>query len=375
VILFLHHRYRTLGGEERAIEDLMWLVREHLGEETQLLMRESTGIGQRRAARGLLRGGLAPDDVGKAVRLTGATIVHAHNLHPTWGWRALASAREAGARVVLHLHNYRLVCAVGVCVDVNFEDCTRCHGANTLPGVRLNCRGSRPQAVVYAAALALHSRRMVAHADAVVVPSAFALERLRALGAPVGEARIVPHVIRSFATGSRADRGSYALIAARLVREKGLDIAIEACREAELPLVVAGDGPMQIAAEPGVRVVGRVNADELAELRAGAGLELVPSRMAESFGLSAAEAMAAGVPVVGSRIGHLAELLPDDALVAPGDVVALAAAAKQRFGDREAGAAGIERVRALTAPEVVAPVLRAVYDEVRAGDRSAPAVQ
>ena len=39
----------------------------------------------------------------------------------------------AGARVVLHLHNYRLVCAVGTCFTRG-EDCTRCHGRNTLPG-------------------------------------------------------------------------------------------------------------------------------------------------------------------------------------------------------------------------------------------------
>ncbi len=344
----------------------MWLAREHLGEETQLLMRESTDTGRRQAARGLLAGGLKPNDVGKAVRLTGATIVHAHNLHPTWGWRALASARAAGARVVLHLHNYRLVCAVGVCVDRNNDDCTRCHGANTLPGIVHHCRGSRAEGVVYAAALALHSRRMVQQADAVVVPSTFARERLRALGAPVDDARVVPHVIRSFADTSHADQGTYALIAARLVREKGLDIAMAACREAGLPLVVAGDGPLVVEPSEGIRVVGRVDADELARLRAGAGIELVPSRMAESFGLSAAEAMAAGVPVVGSRIGHLAELLPQDALVDPGDPSALAQAATRLFGDREAGAAGIARVRELTAPDVVAPVLRAVYDEVRA---------
>jgi glycosyltransferase involved in cell wall biosynthesis len=365
VILFLHHRYRTLGGEERAVEELMWLVREHLGEDVQLLARDSVGVGRWKAAHGLLRGGLRPQDVGAAVRLTGASIVHAHNLHPTWGWRALASARAAGARVVLHLHNYRLVCAVGTCADPRGEDCTRCHGADTLPGLRLNCRASYREAAVYAAALALHSRRMVEQADAVVVPSAFALDRLRTLGAPVDHAHVVPHVMRSFATTSRADRGTYALIAARLVRGKGLDVAVAACRKVRLPLVVAGDGPLKIAPSDGVRFVGRVDGDELARLRAGAGIELVPSRTAESFGLSAAEAMAAGVPVVGSRIGALTELLPDDALVAPGDATALAAATTRRFGDSDIGTAGIQRVRALTAPEVVAPTLARIYDEVR----------
>ena len=145
MILFLHNRYRVAGGEERAVEDLLWLVREHLGEEAELLARDSATLGRSRAAVALLRGGLAPDDVAAAVRRTGARAVSAHNLNPAFGWRALAAAREAGARVVLHLHNYRLVCAVGTCFNSRGEDCVRCQGRDTLPGVRLNCRGHRPR--------------------------------------------------------------------------------------------------------------------------------------------------------------------------------------------------------------------------------------
>src|SRR5438445_5172545 len=172
MVLFLHNRYRTTGGEERVVEDLMWLVRQHLGEPAELLARESAELGAGSAALGLLSGGLRPEEVTQAVRLGGARVVHAHNLHPTFGWRALAAARAAGARVVLHLHQYRLVCAIGVCFTRG-EECTRCHGRNTLPGVRLNCRGSVPEAVTYGASLALWQRRLVEQADAVLVPSVF----------------------------------------------------------------------------------------------------------------------------------------------------------------------------------------------------------
>src|SRR3712207_4793145 len=195
MILFLHNRYRTTGGEERAVDDLVWLVRETLGEEAELLTRDSAPLGRARAATALLRGGLDGDDIAAAVRRTRARVVHAHNLLPAFGWRALAAARDAGARVVLHLHNYRLVCAVGTCFTHD-GDCTRCHARDTLPGVRLNCRGTGPEAAVYGASLALHQRRMTANADAVLVPSAFAEERLRTLGAPLGAVHVVPHPVR-----------------------------------------------------------------------------------------------------------------------------------------------------------------------------------
>src|SRR3954469_8972245 len=262
VILFLHNRYRTTGGEERVVDDLLWLVREHLGEDAELLARDSAGLGRARAAAGLLRGGLEPGEVGAAVRRTGARIVHAHNLLPGLGWRALAAARDAGARVVLHLHNYRLVCAVGTCFT-HGEDCTRCHARNTLPGVRLNCRGgSLAESAAYAAALALWQRRIAAQADRFLVPSAFALGRLRRLGAPVDDrAGVLWSVQRSFATASSAARGGPVLCAGRLSHEKGVADAIVACRAVGLPLVVAGDGPAEaelteLAAGADVRFLG-----------------------------------------------------------------------------------------------------------------------
>jgi glycosyltransferase involved in cell wall biosynthesis len=365
VILFLHHRYRTAGGEEQAVDDLTWLVRTHLGENAELLARDSARVGNTRAAAGLLRGGLDPEDVARAVRRTGARIVHAHNLHPTLGWRALAAARAAGARVVLHLHQYRLVCAIGVCFR-DGHDCVRCHGRNTLPGIALNCRGARGEAAAYGVALMTWQRRLAAQADAFVVPSRFAETRLRDLGAPLGRTFVVPNVIREFAAAPPSAPGEHALVVSRLAPEKGVAVAVEACRLAGIPLVVAGDGPERerLAAGAGgsARFVGRVSAEELARLRGAARVALVPSLSAETFGLAAAEAMAAGLPVAASRIGALPELVPEAWLAPPGDAQGLAEVMR-RLGDADgAGAEALERVRAVTAPERVAPALAEAYE-------------
>jgi glycosyltransferase involved in cell wall biosynthesis len=392
MVLFLHNRYRTIGGEERVVEDLLWLVREHLGEPAELLERGPTnGVRARaasRAAAGLLRGGSKPDEVTRAVRSTGARVVHAHNVHPTLGWRALAAARDAGARVVLHLHQYRLVCAVGVCFTRG-EECTRCHARNTLPGMRLNCRGSVPEALTYGAALALWQRRLVEQADAVLVPSEFARARLRELGAPLrwDRVRVLAPPVRLLSAdaglrpgtdparprqrprtaGANGPSRPYALLVARLAPEKGVDVAIDACRMAGMRLLVAGEGPEQAAlreraGDADVSFLGRVNDAELAELRAGASLALAPSRSAETFALAAAEAMAAGLPVVASNVGALPELIEPAALVPAGDARALAEAIARLAGDRAAGERARERVQALCGPGVVAEALIAAYD-------------
>jgi glycosyltransferase involved in cell wall biosynthesis len=139
---------------------------------------------------------------------------------------------------------------------------------------------------------------------------------------------------------------------------------------------VAGEGPLRaelemLAARTGgdVRFAGRVAEDELAHLRATAALAVVPSRAAETFGLAAAEAMAAGLPVVAAATGALGELVDPAGLVAPGDPAALAAAARARWGDERAGDAGLARVSSLAAPETIAARLRHVY---AAAERAAP---
>jgi glycosyltransferase involved in cell wall biosynthesis len=380
MVLFLHSPYRVTGGEERVVEDLAWLVREHLGEPVVSLMRrpisDRSGEASRpRAAAGLLRGGLHPQQVAERVRASGARLVHAHNLNPTLGWRALRAAREAGAGVVLHLHQYRLVCATGVCFTRG-EQCTRCHARNTLPGVLRNCRGSRLEALAYGAGLALWQRKLVEQADAVAVPSEFARERLRALGAPLPWERV--HVLapplREFAAGSSAADGRYALVVSRLAPEKGVDVAIDACRLAGRPLVIAGEGPelerLRARAAGGeVTFAGQVGGERLARLRREAAVALVPSRSGETFGMAAAEAMAAGVPVAASAVGALTELVAEEGLVrgegegaAPsGDVALFAGALARLWADARAGERGLERVRSLCAPTVVAEGLERLY--------------
>ena len=138
------------------------------------------------------------------MRRTGARVVHAHNVNPTLGWRALAAAREAGARVVLHLHNYRLVCAVGTCFTRG-EDCTRCHGRNTLPGVapelpRRLARGVRGlrRGPVALAARPRRARRPLRRAQRVrAAPPA------RCSALPVADcATVIPSVQSAFADRS-----------------------------------------------------------------------------------------------------------------------------------------------------------------------------
>lgn len=369
MILHLHHRYRTLGGEEQAIAGLRRLTEQRLGQPTALLERDSTATGAARAARGLLLGGIDPDEVSAAVRREGARVVHVHNVHPTFGVRALRAARSEGARVVLHLHNYRLVCAVATCVR-DGRDCTACHGRDTRPGVRHRCRGGASESLVYAAGISRQQRALLAAADAVVVPSRAALDRLRELGAPLPDrgVHVVAHPVDAGAPIVPDPHGP-AIFAGRLAPEKGVATAIAAARLTGRPLVVVGDGPLEAELHeaardlPHVTFPGRLGVDELAALRASGSVELAPSLAHETFGLAAAESMLRGLPVVASDVGALRELVPDDARVPPSDPAALADAWVRLAGDADAGRRQRDAARTVTDPDAIVAGLRAAYGD------------
>lgn len=349
-VLLLHNRYRALGGEERAVADLARLL-EGRGHEVERLERSSAETSRTVAARGLLRGGVTDDAVSEAVERFRPEVVHAHNLHPLLGWRALAIAKSAGARTVLHLHNFRLFCAIYSA----YRDggvCFRCRGQHTWPGLRLRCRGSVPEAAVYAIGLRRQQPFLFAHADRFVALSEASKNRLVELGVPSARTERLPNFVSSFAERSRAHEGRHALIAGRLVEEKGFDIAVEAAREAGVPLVVAGDGPeeprlKELARGADITFTGHLTEAELAKQRARAAAVLVPSRWEEHCPYSVLDAQAAGVPVLVSGLGGLPELVDRDAVVPPGGWAEALAAL---WGDpelrRERGEQALARARA-----------------------------
>jgi glycosyltransferase involved in cell wall biosynthesis len=107
----------------------------------------------------------------------------------------------------------------------------------------------------------------------------------------------------------------YYLCASRLTDYKRIDLAIEACHDLGVPLVVAGDGPARsrlerAAAGRDVEFVGHVSDRELASLLSRCRALIVPAE--EDFCITAVEAMAAGRPVVGYARGGLVETVVSD---------------------------------------------------------------
>ena len=374
-VLVVHNRYRFEGGEERSVALHVAALR-RAGIAHALLERDSSAVSRAAAARALLRGGREEHDVASAVRELGADVVHVHNMQPTFGPRALEAARAAGAAVVMHLHNLRLFCAIGV-ASRDGGPCFRCHHRFTLPGLVLNCRESLPEAAVYAAALAQWQPAVLEAVDRFLVPSGYAAGQVVKLGLPSDRVELLPHYLpaEAFAERSAAAEGGYALLAARLAPEKGVDTAIEAAALAGVPLRVAGDGPaaqdlgaLAARTRAPVALLGRLDRAAIDHELRGAAMLLMPSRFHEFAGYAALEAMAAGVPVIASTSGALPELVGPERCVLPNDAGALAARMRELWEDPErrrvAGMELIARTRKAHDEGAHVEALRELYERL-----------
>jgi glycosyltransferase involved in cell wall biosynthesis len=167
-----------------------------------------------------------------------------------------------------------------------------------------------------------------------------------------------------FSPAEHTGRGKRLLIVGRMASVKGIPVLLDAIKRLrsthpDLNLTVVGDGPERASFEQHARDLGIeacidfVGYQSQAEVRkrlCATDVFVLPS-FAEGVPVVLMEAMAAGVPVVATRIAGVAELVDDGRsglLVPPGDTGALAAAIDELLTDPDKraafGRAGREKV-------------------------------
>jgi glycosyltransferase involved in cell wall biosynthesis len=297
--------------------------------------------------------------------------------------RVIEIARRFGVPVVLSLHDFYSACPLAHLQKIRGGLCTGPDGGRECAST---CFADDSDARLRWGLRTAYFRRLVDASDLITVPSLFLGEYLVAFGADASRLEIVPlgiAVSASTATPHRErDEDGLALaFVGVVVAHKGVHLIVDALRAAQLGRVdlrIVGhivdqnyaDGLTRAAtAVPGLNLSfsGAFEPSELPERLRGVDLAVFPSVVPESFGLTAREALAMGIPVVASRIGALSEVVVharNGLLVTPGNVADLAAALRLYAVDstlRASLAEGACLTAYVTVDDHVA-VMRSLYD-------------
>jgi glycosyltransferase involved in cell wall biosynthesis len=344
--LTIFNEQREFGGEEVAVRSTVELLRSR-GVDTEVLHASSRDLSDsladkvRAAASGIYSVSSHRRAV-SFVRSFDPDVVHAHNVYPLLSPSVLAACRQEGYPVVFTAHSQILTCPTWYNVyDGNI--CERCFGGGEYACVVQNCRDNILESIAYAARsasarkLGLFSR----NAHVIVVGSDFMRERLQRAGYENNRIAVLPSFVELPDT-PKSDKGDRVIYVGRLSREKGVHVLLEAARSLpDIPFHIIGTGPEQSALDrsspPNVTFEGFVGHASLSHLYRSARVLVLPSVTYETNGpYVALEAMAHGVPVLGSRIGAVAETITDGEtglLFEPGDSAGLARCLRQMWDD------------------------------------------
>jgi len=335
-------------------------------------------------------------------------IVHLHAHTSAVSDLLLDEARRGGARTVVTYHTPTFSCLRGTLLHMGREvcdgairrhRCTACalaaHGVSPAvaqvvalvpPAVgraamRLGSGGRWRTALALSAAAAATAVRfgdLTGKADRVVAPARWVVDVLGKNGVPATRTALVrqgmPGIAVAPAGAGRSGDGGPLRIGfyGRLSPTKGIDVLIGALAlipdaDVILELTVidearggrdGGGLRRAAAADTRIRLNDTLPPDGVVEAMRSLDLVAVPSRWLETGPLVVLEAFAAGTPVLGSRLGGIAELVTDgvDGVLLPADDIAAWASAIATL------AADRARMRALRAgvrpPRTMADVAR-----------------
>lgn len=265
-----------------------------------------------------------PDPVlGKAVRRLVDSwhpdVIHAH------GWCAFSSHWPGSPPLIITLHDHALRCPKRTLLRGTAE-------CSTGRGIRcVSCAGD--QSVIRRTALAAAMSRSVSdlakHTDRFIAVSHSIAQRAAEIGISGSKVQVIPNFLdpKTMVPGADPEHRTILFVGPDSPH-KGRSVAIEAfCRlppgTAQL-LLVGGGAPVNIE---GISSLGYLRGPALWQQYRRASVVVVPSIWPEPSPTVALEAMAHGLPVIGSRIGGIPDLVEHERsglLVPPNDASRLA---------------------------------------------------
>lgn len=290
------------------------------------------------AARDFVYSLEAKEKLDRLVRDVRPDLVHLHMFHHQLSPSILDVIKKRGLPAVYTAHDLQMLCPNYRMLQGG-RVCEACLHGKAFPCVRNRCvMDSFAKSALSALEYKIHRLRgAYSVIQSWIMPSEFYYQKFLEAGIPEEKLAYIPNFLPLPAADSVSLPGkdSGMLYFGRLSEEKGIRTLLQAVSGTEIPLRIAGTGPLeheikallQTGNDPHVRLLGFLSGDALEHEIRSARAVVLPSEWYENCAYVAIEAMRLGRPLIGSRIGGIPEQIRENGLLTvPGSAESLRAA-------------------------------------------------
>lgn len=304
-------------------------------------------------------------DAKKAVRRFikefGPDVFHCHIYYGKLSSSILSEVKNQAVPLIQTIHEYKVVCPTYQ-LSSNGTVCEKCANFRFYNVLKHRCnKGSVSRsAASMVESYVSYIFGSIEKIDRFIAVSDFQRNKVISMGVPANKISTIHNFVDIGEIVPEYAVGRYFIYFGRVEREKGIWVLLEAFRKIKnISLLIVGEGSASEGAKEycrrnamsNVTFFGFATRDQLGDLIRGATASIVPSVWYETFGLSAAESLAYGKPVIAADIGGLPEVLSvgdDSTLIEAGNVDELVAAVEEmaygKLDLEKMGRAGRENV-------------------------------
>ena len=262
-------------------------------------------------------------------------VAHLHIFYGRLTSSILKALKEESIPTVMSVHEYRMLCPVSVFMSSKGEICEKCAGKNYIPCVTSKCnKGS----YAFSSISAIESTfrdiffDYKKYIDHFIMVSQFIQNKHREYFPGIEKKSSILYNFQNLNNINISKPKEVDLVFfGRLSREKGILTLLNAIRENKnISLKIIGTGPEEETIRKFVKTnsLNKVNllgfrqGDDLWNHIASARFVVVPSECYENNPMTVIESLFLGVPVIGSNIGGIPEIVKKDhgLIFKPGNV-------------------------------------------------------
>lgn len=316
-ILVIHSRYQETGGEDSVVNLEMDLLRQEHTPEL-LLFQNKAGVSGLFQFLFSIWNIFAARRVRNKIKEFKPDLIHVHNWHFASGPIIFHTIAKSGIPVVATLHNYRILCPSAKLFsgDLQFLDSLK----QDFPWRAVQKRVYRNSLLLtFWLSLIVYVHRKTGTWQLInryLVPSSAMLPFFNQVtwNFPTDRLFVKPNFTEPVHAHLEQKTTDFLYIG-RLSKEKGIHWMLDAFLSEKQTLTIIGDGPfkeeiVELAKQHSfIRYKGAMDKTGVQRELSGAAVLVVPSVWQEPFGMVIIESFASGTPVIGSKIGAIAELI------------------------------------------------------------------